>query len=375
MEPVMRVPFLDLQKINSSFEPALSNAAKRVIESGWYLRGEETERFERAFADFIGTKYAVGVASGLDALRLILHAYLELGILKRGDEVIVPANTYIATILAVIETDLVPIFVEPDPQSFNLDPDRIENALGAKTGAIMPVHLYGRCAAMEKIMKIAERHDLIVIEDAAQSHGAKCGTKRAGALAHAAGFSFYPGKNLGALGDGGIVTTDDERLAKTVRILGNYGSERKYRNRYAGYNSRLDEIQAAFLGVKLPRLERDNDRRREIAEIYRKKISHPLIMLPDFPEDPLSHVWHLFVVRTPERDVLQAYLEQNGIQTMIHYPIPPHRQPALKAYADLRLPLTESIHEEVLSLPISPAMRDEEALYVAETINRYKGAK
>ncbi|OQX74461.1 MAG: hypothetical protein B6D59_02555 [Campylobacteraceae bacterium 4484_4] len=280
--------------------------------------------------------------------------------LKRGDEVIVPANTYIATILAVIETDLVPIFVEPDPP---------------KTGAIMPVHLYGRCAAMEKIMKIAERHDLIVIEDAAQSHGAKCGTKRAGALAHAAGFSFYPGKNLGALGDGGIVTTDDERLAKTVRILGNYGSERKYRNRYAGYNSRLDEIQAAFLGVKLPRLERDNDRRREIAEIYRKKISHPLIMLPDFPEDPLSHVWHLFVVRTPERDVLQAYLEQNGIQTMIHYPIPPHRQPALKAYADLRLPLTESIHEEVLSLPISPAMRDEEALYVAETINRYKGAK
>jgi len=274
--------------------------------------------------------------------------------------VIVPANTYIATILAVIETDLVPIFVEPDPP---------------KTGAIMPVHLYGRCAAMEKIMKIAERHDLIVIEDAAQSHGAKCGTKRAGALAHAAGFSFYPGKNLGALGDGGIVTTDDERLAKTVRILGNYGSERKYRNRYAGYNSRLDEIQAAFLGVKLPRLERDNDRRREIAEIYRKKISHPLIMLPDFPEDPLSHVWHLFVVRTPERDVLQAYLEQNGIQTMIHYPIPPHRQPALKAYADLRLPLTESIHEEVLSLPISPAMRDEEALYVAETINRYKGAK
>ncbi len=371
----MKVTFLDLQKINASFEPELTEAAQRVIASGWYLRGEQTQRFERRFAEFVGSRFAVGVASGLDALRLILLGYLELGVMKKGDEVIVPANTYIATILAVVESGLVPIPVEPDPKSFNLDPDRIEAAITPKTRAIMPVHLYGRCADMEKIAAIAKTHGLKVVEDAAQAHGARCGRRYAGAAGDAAGFSFYPGKNLGALGDGGIVTTDDEALARTVRILGNYGSERKYHNLYAGYNSRLDEIQAAFLGVKLPRLKSDNARRREIAEIYRDRIDHPAISLPDPPADPLSHVWHLFVIRTPDREALQRHLKANDIQTMIHYPIPPHRQPALKALGSLRLPITEAIHEEVLSLPISPLMKDEEAIYVAETINRYEGAR
>lgn len=345
------IPFLDLKTINAPYMKAFSQAATRVIESGWYILGKEVNAFEDAFAEYCESRYAVGVASGLDALVLIFRAYKEMGVLKEGDEVIVPANTYIASILAVSENGLTPVFVEPDLDTYNLDPQKIEEAITPRTKAILAVHLYGQSANMREIGKIAKKYDLKVVEDGAQAHGARHFGKRVGSLGDAAGFSFYPGKNLGALGDGGAVTTDDLALAETVRILRNYGSGRKYENRYKGLNSRLDEIQAAFLSVKLPYLDANNAKRAEIAKEYLRRIDNEKLVLP-VVEEGNEHVWHLFVVRTKERDALQKHLEQRGIATMIHYPIPPHKQDAYREYGGLHLFLTEQIHHEILSIPL-----------------------
>lgn len=350
MESFM-IPFLDLKTINAPYMKAFSQVATRVIESGWYILGKEVNAFEDAFAEYCESRYAVGVASGLDALVLIFRAYKEMGVLKEGDEVIVPANTYIASILAVSENGLTPVFVEPDLDTYNLDPQKIEEAITPRTKAILVVHLYGQSANMREIGKIAKKYDLKVVEDGAQAHGARHFGKRVGSLGDAAGFSFYPGKNLGALGDGGAVTTDDLALAETVRILRNYGSGRKYENRYKGLNSRLDEIQAAFLSVKLPYLDANNAKRAEIAKEYLRQIDNEKLVLP-VVEEGNEHVWHLFVVRTKERDALQKHLEQRSIATMIHYPIPPHKQDAYREYGGLHLFLTEQIHHEILSIPL-----------------------
>ncbi len=366
------IPFLDLAEINRPYRDALREAAERVIASGWYILGEEAARFEKAFADYCGTAHAVGVSSGLSALELIFRAYREMGMMEEGDEVIVPANTYIASILAVSANRLVPVPVEPDEETMNIDPDRIAAAITSKTRAILAVHLYGRSADMPAIREIARRHRLRVVEDGAQAHGAACGGVRVGALGDACGFSFYPGKNLGALGDGGAVTTDDDDLAETVRVLRNYGSERKYYNRYKGENARLDEIQAAFLSCKLPMLDACNARRREIADYYLSHIDNPAVRLPaEAPQG--ASVWHLFVVRSGDRERLQAYLAEEGIATMIHYPVPPHRQEAYREWSGMVLPVTERIHREVLSIPLHERLRDEDAAYIAERLNRYTG--
>ncbi len=364
------IPFLDLKRINARYAPGLEAAAKRVIESGWYIRGEAVERFEREFAAYCGSKYAVGVASGLDALTLIFRAYKALGVLKEGDEVIVPANTYIASILAVSANGLRPVLVEPDPQTYNLDPNRVEEKISPKTRAILAVHLYGQCADMGALHEVAKRYGLKLIEDAAQAHGAKHFGVKAGTLGDAAGFSFYPGKNLGALGDGGAVTTDDTELAETVRILGNYGSAKKYENRYKGYNSRLDEIQAAFLSVKLAALDEVVARRNAIATYYLEKINNDKLVLPVVGEGN-EHVWHLFVVRTKEREALQRFLSDRGIGTMIHYPIPPHKQEAYREWADISLPLTEQIHREVLSIPLYEVLEAEEIETIVTALNGF----
>lgn len=366
------IPFLDLKSINARLKNELMRAAADVISGGWYVLGEEVVRFEQAFAEYCGTRHAIGVGSGLDALILILRAYRETGWLQAGDEIIVPANTYIATILSITENDLIPVLIEPDPHTFNIDPEQIERHLTKKTRAILAVHLYGQAADMNAIKVIADKHEIKVIEDAAQAHGAVLNDKKTGALGHAAAFSFYPGKNLGALGDGGAVTTDDDTLAKTLRALRNYGSAVKYENRLQGINSRLDEIQAAFLNVKLPCLDADNQRRRQIAQRYRFAIDNPLIRLPECRDDA-AHVWHLFVIRTQSRERLIDYLDAQGIQTMIHYPVPPHRQLAYAEYGHLQLPLTEQLHREVLSLPISPVMSDSDVQSVADAINTFKG--
>ena len=396
------IKFLDIEKITESFEPDLSQAVQRVIKRGWFLLGEEVTAFEKEYADFIGTRNCIAVANGLDALRLILKAYMEMGVMKEGDEVIVPANTYIATILAITDNRLKPVLVEPDINTYNIDISLIEQHITSRTKAIMVVHLYGQACWSEQLEVIAKKYNLKIIEDNAQAAGAslsrkseslkviKSGiSKRTGSLGDAAGHSFYPGKNLGALGDGGAVTTDDDELASIVRAMANYGSSRKYVNDYRGLNSRLDEIQAAVLRVKLPRLDEDNARRREIAGYYFNNITNPEIILPsdrqpaannrqpqpDFSLSPfsfnLSHVWHLFVIRHPERDRLQQYLTDNGIQTLIHYPIPPHRQKAYKEWNDLSFPVTEKIHREVLSLPVSQVMTDDEVRTVTEKLNRF----
>jgi dTDP-4-amino-4,6-dideoxygalactose transaminase len=365
------IKFLDLRTINGRFDAEFALAAQRVFASGWYLHGQELQAFESAFAAYCGTKHCVGVANGLDALVLILKAYKELGRLRDGDEVIVPANTYIASMLAVTQTGLMPVLVEPRASSFNLDPALIEARITPRTKAIMPVHLYGQVADMKAITVVAEKHGLLVIEDSAQAHGALYNGRRAGSLGDASGFSFYPGKNLGALGDAGAVTTDDAELAATVRALGNYGSYKKYENSYKGVNSRLDEMQAAFLRVKLARLDEDNRRRRELAEFYRQAITNPVIGLPAV-QDEDSHVWHLFVVRCGRRDALKAFLADRGIETIIHYPIPPHKQKAYAEWNGLSLPVTEAIHREALSLPISPVMSDGEAKEVVEAVNAFQ---
>ncbi|MBO7684450.1 MAG: DegT/DnrJ/EryC1/StrS family aminotransferase [Kiritimatiellae bacterium] len=347
-------------------------AAARVLDSGWYLLGDECAAFEREFAAFCGTRHAVGCANGLDALRLIVQA---LGI-GPGDEVIAPANTFIASLIAISAAGATPVLVEPDPATFLIDPALVEGRVTPRTKAVMAVHLYGRAAEMERIREVAARHGLKVIEDAAQAHGAGRGGRRVGSLGDAAGFSFYPGKNLGCLGDGGAVTTDDDALAERIRALRNYGSGEKYHYRYRGTNSRLDEIQAAWLRVKLPHLDADNARRAEIAARYCREISNPAVALPDPPEEglrPPSNVWHVYPVRAARRDDLRRHLADLGVQTVIHYPIPPHRQPAYPEWHGLSLPVTEAIHDTVLSLPVSPVMTDGQVSEVVAAVNSWRG--
>ncbi|MCB5250056.1 MAG: DegT/DnrJ/EryC1/StrS family aminotransferase [Sulfurimonadaceae bacterium] len=370
------IPFLDLKGINAQYRAELIEASTRVIDSGWYIQGNECKEFDKEFAEYCGTKYAIGVANGLDALILILRAYKELGIMKDGDEVIVPSNTYIASILAISQNNLVPVLVEPDINTYLIDPSKIEEKITPKTKAILPVHLYGQTCEMDKIEKIAKQYNLKVIEDSAQSHGAYFGDKRSGNLGDASGFSFYPGKNLGALGDSGAVTTNDEELANTIKALGNYGSHKKYENLYKGVNSRLDEMQAAMLRVKLRHLDEEVKKRRDIANYYTKNISNPNIILPiqnsklNIQNDQ-NHVWHLFVIRTAKRDELQKYLLDNGIQTLIHYPIPPHKQNAYKEWKNESYPISEQIHDEVLSLPISGVQSLEDTMKIVQVINEF----
>jgi dTDP-4-amino-4,6-dideoxygalactose transaminase len=370
------IKFLDLQKINNLYKDELKEACNRVIDSGWYIRGTECDQFEKEFAKYCGTKYAIGVANGLDALILIIRAYKELGVFKSGDEIIVPANTYIASILAISANDLKPVLVEPNIGDYLLDASKIEQAITDKTVAIMPVHLYGQVCQMDKINTIAKKYNIKVIEDSAQSHGAYFDDKRSGNLGDASGFSFYPGKNLGALGDGGAVTTNDKELANTIIALANYGSHKKYENLYKGTNSRLDEIQAAMLRVKLKYLDNDIQARKNIAEYYIKNITNPKIILPinnsqlDI-QNYTNHVWHVFVIRTDKRDESQKYLLDNGVQTVIHYPIPPHKQPAYLDLSNDNYPISEQIHEKVLSLPIGQHLSMDDMKSIVETINEY----
>ena len=365
------IPFLDLRKVNLAYEEELAQACRRVIESGWYIRGEECRLFEETFAEYCGSEHCVGTASGLDALTLVFKGYKALGRLQEGDEAIVPANTFIATMLALSRADLVPVLVEPDPETFLIDPEAIEKAITPKTRMIVPVHLYGAVVPMEPIRDIARRYGLLVVEDAAQAHGAKEGDHKAGTLGDAAAFSFYPGKNLGALGDAGAVTTDDAKLARTIRMLGNYGSEEKYIHRAKGYNSRLDEIQAAMLRVKLRHLDKEIAHRRKLAKIYRDGIRNPLVAPPRVLREE-GHVWHLFVVRSPMREALKKHLAKEGIETLIHYSIPPHKQEAYREWNARRFPITERLAREVLSLPISPVQSEEETRKVVEAINAFQ---
>ena len=365
------IPFLDLKGLNAQYRAELVEACTKVIDSGWYIQGNECQEFEKEFAEYCGTKYAIGVANGLDALILILRAYKELGFMKDGDEVIVPSNTYIASILAISQNNLVPILVEPDINTYLIDPSKIEEKITSKTKAILPVHLYGQTCEMDKINKIAKKYNLKVIEDSAQSHGAYFQDKRSGNLGDASGFSFYPGKNLGALGDGGAVTTNDEELANTIKALGNYGSHKKYENLYKGVNSRLDEMQAAMLRVKLRYLDNEVEKRRDIANYYLENIKNENIILPVVRAED-NHVWHLFVIRTKNRDVLQKYLLDNGVKTLIHYPIPPHKQNAYKEWNNESYPVSEQIHDEVMSLPISGVQSFEDTKKIIRKINEFK---
>lgn len=382
------IKFLDIQKITQKYEPEISEAVNRVIKSGWYLLGSELTAFEDEYARYCGTKHCVGVANGLDALRLIFRSYIELGIMAEGDEVIVPANTYIASVLAITDNKLKPVFVEPDIDTFNLDISKIEQAISFKTKAIMVVHLYGKVCWNADLEHIAQKHKLKIIEDNAQAAGAYFvngnETKRSGSLGDASGHSFYPGKNLGALGDAGAVTTNNHDLAKTVRTLGNYGSNKKYINELKGLNSRMDEIQAAVLRVKLNHLDTDNQARRQVAKLYRQHINNVHVILPSLAPDPaiskiktqnnneITHVWHLFVIRSNKRDELQDYLLKNEIQTLIHYPFPPHKQGAYTEYNNLHLPVTENLHNTVLSLPISQVLNPDEAKRTAACINAFQ---
>lgn len=360
------IKFLDLEKINNRYREEIDSRIKNILDKGWYLQGEENEIFTKNFANFCGTKFALGVANGLDALNLIIKAY-GFG---KGDEIIVPANTYIATILAISENGCTPISVEPDIKTYNINPDKIEEKITPKTKAIMVVHLYGQAVQMEKIWEIAKKYNLKIIEDSAQAHGAIYQGKRTGNLGAASGFSFYPGKNLGCMGDGGAVTTNDEELFNKIKAIANYGSDRKYHHIYKGVNSRLDEIQAAVLDVKLNHLDSDNNKRREISKYYRENIKNPKIILPE-TYDEKSHVWHIFAVRTQNRDEFQKYLKNKEIQTIIHYPTPPHKQGAYKEWNDLSFPITEEIHNTILSLPISPVMTDLEVEKVVEVVNEF----
>lgn len=364
------VKFLDLQKVTSKYADEIHEAVNRVVNSGWYLQGQENASFERHYSDYIGTKYAVGVANGLDALIWILRGYIELGVMKPGDEVIVPANTYIATILAITENGLKPVLVEPNINTYQIDDRLIEKAVTPRTKAVMIVHLYGCCAYTEKIGEICKKYNLKLLEDNAQAHGCVFNGRRTGSLGDAAAHSFYPGKNLGALGDAGAVTTNDKELADTIRALANYGSAKKYVFRYIGRNSRLDEIQAAVLDVKLRHLDEDNALRRQVARYYLENIKHPEIILPKV-EDWDRHVFHIFPIRSSRREELQKYLSENGVQTIIHYPIPPHKQECYKDWNSRSFPITEKIHAEELSLPMSPVMEEEEIRTVVDTINRW----
>lgn len=363
------IPFLDLKKINNQYVEELKEASNRVIESGWYISGEELIAFEQEFTAYCGTKHCIGVSNGLDALKLILKAY-NIG---NGDEVIVPSNTYIASILAISEVGATPVLVEPNLLTYNIDPNLIEQKITKKTKAILVVHLYGRVAEMTQINKIAQKYNLKVIEDAAQAHGALYEGKRVGNLGDAAGFSFYPGKNLGALGDAGAITTNDDLLAENLRAYRNYGSHKKYENLYKGFNHRLDEIQAAFLRVKISYLDKENAVRYKLAKLYLENIKNDFIILPETPDDENKSVWHVFAVRVENREKFQQCLMNEGIQTLIHYPIPPHQQEAYREWNNLSYPISEKIHREIVSLPISPVQTEEETQRIIEVINNYKG--
>jgi dTDP-4-amino-4,6-dideoxygalactose transaminase len=372
---MIKIPFLDLKRVNTPYMDSLMDAATDVVESGWYIRGSHCEKFEKEFAAYCGFAHGIGVGNGLDALTLMLRASIELGRLKPGDEILVPSNTYIATVLAVNAAGLVPVLVEPDERTFNIDPAKLAAACSPKTRGILAVHLYGRLAVMSAIWKFAAERNLLVFEDAAQSHGAQSGSaKHAGTKSVAIAYSFYPTKNLGALGDAGMVVTDDAELARVVRMLGNYGSEQKYVNRYRGVNSRLDEIQAAFLLAKLPHLDAWNARRREIAARYVNEVTNPLVRLPEIPADPMEHVWHVFTIRLPDRvtrDKMQGYLESRGIGTLIFYPIPPHRQEAYEDRFDGKFPIAENLAETVLSIPVSQVLDDEEVTEIIGALNEF----
>ncbi len=364
------IKFLDLQKITQKYSTEIHEAVSRVIDSGWYLQGKENEKFEADYSAYIGTKYTVGCANGLDALIWIFRAYVEMGVMKPGDEVIVPANTYIASILAISENGLKPVLVEPSIETYQIDDSKIEEAITERTKGILIVHLYGQCAYTDKIGELCKKYNLKLIEDNAQAHGCKFKGQRTGSLGDAAGHSFYPGKNIGALGDAGAVTTNNEELAKVVRAVANYGSTRKYVFKYIGRNSRLDEIQAAVLDVKLKYLDNDITIRKQVAKYYIDHITNPEIITP-IVNDWDAHVFHIFTIRCKRRDELQKYLTENGIQTIIHYPIPPHKQECYKEWNNFSFPITEQIHNEELSLPMSPVMTIEEIDYVVNILNKF----
>jgi len=366
----MKIPFLNFKDLNSPYRQELLNAIAGVIDSGYYILGEKVKQFESEFAQYCGVKSVIGTGNGLDALTLIIRAYKELGVFNEGDEILVPANTYIASILAITENRLKPILIEPDIDTYNLDENLLAEKITERTKGVLTVHLYGQVAYSEKMQKIADKYKLKIIEDCAQAAGAIFDSRRTGNLGDAAGFSFYPSKNLGAIGDAGAVTTNDVELAKVVRALRNYGSQEKYHNIYKGVNSRLDELQAAVLSVKLKYLDAENQRRREIAKIYRKEIKNINILLPTAKDD-LAHVWHLFVVRVKEREKFANYLKNNGIGTVIHYPIPPHRQEAFREWNNDSYLISEMIHDEIISLPLNPVMKDEEVFTVIKTCNSY----
>ncbi|MGN7811289.1 DegT/DnrJ/EryC1/StrS family aminotransferase [Flavobacterium sp. 22076] len=365
------ISFLELKKINQPYETAFQEKLKTVLDNGWYILGKELETFEKAFAEYCQTQYCIGVGNGFDALVLIFKGYIELGKLKKGDEVIVPANTYIASILAILQADLIPVLVEPKLETYNINPDLILEKITSKTKAILAVHLYGQSAEIDKINEIGNKNNLLIIEDAAQSHGVEKNLKsKIYNLKSTSAYSFYPGKNLGCLGDGGAITTNDSELAKVLFSLRNYGSEKKYYNDYIGLNSRLDELQAGFLNLKLPNLDSDNDKRRAIAKRYLNEIKNDKIELP-FWDLSNNHVFHLFVIRTEKREKLQEYLAQHNIQTVIHYPVPPHKQKAFPDWNTLSFPITEKIHNEVLSLPMSPVLTESEVDFIVAVLNRY----
>lgn len=365
------IPFLDLKAINLLMKDELKTAYDAVLESGWYIAGKELSSFEQNFAQYCGTKHCIGVANGLDALTLTLRAWKIMGKLNDGDEVLVPANTYIASILSILENDLTPVFVEPNEATFNIDLKELESKITKKTKVILPVHLYGQISDMEEIVVLAKKHQLLILEDSAQSHGASIKGKKCGNWGDASGFSFYPGKNLGALGDAGAITTNDDKLAEILKALRNYGSHEKYKNLFQGVNSRLDELQAAILTVKLKHLDEQTEKRKIIATKYLAGMKNAEIILPQV-RNKEEHVWHLFVVKTANRTKLQQHLNAKGVQTLIHYPIPPHKQQALAQYNHLSLPLTESIHEQVLSLPMGPTLSEGDIQTVIEAINSFK---
>lgn len=365
------IEFLDLQKITQKYSDEIHEAVNRVVDSGWYLQGKENEKFEVDYAQYIGTKYAVGCANGLDALIWIFRAYVEMGVMQPGDEVIVPANTYIASILAISENGLKPVLVEPSIETYQIDDSKIEAVISERTRAILIVHLYGQCAYTDKIGELCKKYSLKLMEDNAQAHGCMFKGQKTGSLGDAAGHSFYPGKNLGAFGDAGAITTDNGELAKVVRAVANYGSQKKYVFKYCGRNSRLDEIQAAVLDVKLKHLDEDIAIRKEIAKYYIDYITNPDIITP-IVKDWNAHVFHIFTIRCKRHDELQKYLADNGVQTIIHYPIPPYKQECYKEWNNLSFPITEQIHDEELSLPMSPVMTKEEIVTIVCLLNQWK---
>lgn len=365
------VNFLDLKSINSKYRDEIITAITRVVDSGWYIMGKELSEFENEFANYNNVKHCIGVANGLDALVLVLRAWKEMGLLKNGDEVLVPSNTYIASILAVSENGLMPVLVEPDLQSFNITINKIKEKITSRTKVILPVHLYGAACPMREITDFAKANNLLVLEDCAQAHGAEIEGKKVGGWGDASGFSFYPGKNLGALGDAGAITTNDDSLAEVLLALRNYGSHKKYENKYKGTNSRLDEMQAAILKIKLNFLDEENEKRRKIALKYIDGINNKSVIVPSVPTEIAAHVWHLFVVRVTNRDQLQKYLLDNGIQTLVHYPIPPHHQKAYCEIKNFNLPISQLLHNEVISLPMDPTMTDQSVNHVIDVLNRW----